>query len=810
MVAAIAGREAGLRALADEALRQRAYELRRSAGDDQPTEASGASKVPEVPEPLVADAFALVREIARRALGLRLHDAQILGGLALHRGAIAELATGEGKTLAAVAPAFLAALAGRGSHVLTFNDYLARRDAAWMGPVFERLGVTVGTVQEDMAPAARREAYARDVTYVTAKEAGFDFLRDGLCLRLEDQVHRPPDAGRGSTAGLHAAIVDEADSILIDEARVPLVIAGAAAGEDAALLPRLAAIARRLERGADFELDEHGRNVFLTDRGALAVEAELARVAPGRGGSLVAPENVNLAAAVRNALHAEVLLRRDVDYIVRSGAVELVDELTGRVAENRHWPDGLQAAVEAKEGLTLGDDGRILGSITLQHFLRLYPRLAGMTATARSAAAELREIYGLEVVAIAPHQPCLRQDAPDRLYLNRDARDRALLQEIAAAHRSGRPVLVGTSSVADSERLAAQLDRRSIAHRVLNAKNDEREAAVVAEAGASGAVTISTNMAGRGTDIKLGGHDEADRERVLALGGLYVLGSHRHESARIDDQLRGRAGRQGDPGRSCFLVSLDDDLLRRYGIDRLLPRRFLDPLAEGGDQALDSAVVRREVARAQRIAEGESFDIRRRLYGYSQMLEGQRRYVAEWRQGVLDGSVELDLLRTRSAERWERLAGEVGGDVLAGVERRLTLLTLDRAWSQYLADLQALRDEVHLVTLDGRDPLTEFTRAAMASFEGFVGDVESAIVERFATLPITAAGVDWDAAGLRGPSSTWTYLVSDQVFGPNVMRGLANRASIGLWGAVLLGPVLFAWGLYLHWKQRRKRRPTLP
>ena len=488
-----------------------------------------------------------MRETARRVLGLRLHDVQILGGLALHRGAVAEMATGEGKTLAAVAPAFLTALSGRGSHVLTVNDYLARRDAAWMGAVYERLGVTVGVVQEGMAAEARREAYARDVTYVTAKEAGFDLLRDGLCLRLADQVHRWSLAEGDQGAPLHAAIVDEADSILIDEARIPLVIAGAGASEDGGLLPRLAAIMRRLERGADFEIDEHAHNVFLTDRGALAVEASLGR------GSLVAPENLNLAAATRNALHAEALLRRDVDYIVRGDTVELVDEMTGRVAENRQWPDGLQAAVEAKEGLSLGTDGRILGSITIQHFLRLYPRLAGMTATARSSAAELREIYGLEVMSIPPHRACQRIDDPDLIYARHEARDAALLAEIRAANESGRPVLVGTASVADSERLAAELRRNGIAHQVLNAKNDEREAAIVADAGALGAVTISTNMAGRGTDIKLGGRDEVDRERVLATGGLYVIGTHRHESVRIDNQLRGRAGRQGDPGRSRFL-----------------------------------------------------------------------------------------------------------------------------------------------------------------------------------------------------------------------------------------------------------------
>jgi len=738
------------------------------------------------PDDLLPEAFALVREAARRTIGLRPFDVQIAGGLALHHGKVVEMQTGEGKTLAAVAPAFLNALTGRGVHILTFNDYLARRDAEWMGPVYELLGCDVGHVQEGMPGDERRRAYRRDVTYLTAKGAGFDVLRDGLCLEPDEQVHR----------ALHFALVDEADSTLIDEARIPLVIAGAVE-ERGIGLPRIAEIVRTLRRGDDFDTDEYAHNIFLTERGAEAVERRLACR------NLFAAANVNVLAAVRNALHAEHLLRRDVDYIVRAGAVELVDGFTGRVADRRQWPDGLQAAVEAKEGLRLGSDGRILGSVTLQHFLRLYPRLCGMTATAVSARDELREMYALDVEVVPPNRPCLRDDRPDLIFTHREARDQALIEDIVTTHATGRPILVGTASVAESEGLAARLSRKGMAVQVLNAKNDEHEAAIVAEAGALGAVTISTNMAGRGTDIRLGGARETDRERVVELGGLYVVGTHRHESVRIDRQLRGRAGRQGDPGSSRFCVSLDDDLLRRYGIERLVPKgampdRVMTPI--------ESRVVRREVERAQRIVDGECFDVRRRLYRYSEIVENQRKSIHAWRQAVLEDTADLDVLRRRGGERWDRIVADLGPGKAHDIERRLTLLVIDRAWSQYLTDMQSVRDEAHLVTLVGKEPLAEFFRTAIHSYPRLIERIEDEIVETFATLEIGPDGVNWQATGLRGPSATWTYLVSDDVFGSNLFRGLANRPGIGLWATLLLGPVLFVWGLALHWQRFRKRR----
>ncbi len=520
-------------AIADAEIARRAAALRRPPAD-------GASVPPSREDERVRVAiFALALEAARRATGLDAHDVQIIAGLAMTDGRIAELPTGEGKTLAAVFSASYFALLGRPVHVLTFNDYLARRDAVWMGPAYRLLGLSVGAVQEAPDKAAKKAAYACDITYATAKEAGFDYLRDRLAYEPGELVHRP----------FAVALVDEADSILIDEARIPLVISGTsgATGPD---VSRLAAVVRDLERGRDFVTDAENANVFPTDAGIRRVESALGC------GNLFTPENETLLAAVHCALHAGLLLERDVDYIVRDGRIEIVDEFTGRVMDKRHWPDGLQAAVEAKEGVRRGSEGRILGSITLQHFFRLYPTLCGMTATAEPSARELKEFYGLGVVVVPSHRPCVRRDLPDVVFTHREARRTALVREIAACRAAGRPVLVGTSSVRESEELAAALTGRASPCEVLNAKNDELEAGIIARAGVPGAVTISTNMAGRGTDIKLGGPnnpvvaDEEEHDRVAGLGGLIVIGTNRHESLRIDSQLRGRAGRQGDPGSS--------------------------------------------------------------------------------------------------------------------------------------------------------------------------------------------------------------------------------------------------------------------
>ena len=654
----------------------------------------GSSGAP--PESLLVEAFALVYEASRRAIGLEPYDCQIIAGLAMAQGKIAELPTGEGKTLAAVFPAYLYALSGKGVHILTFNDYLAHRDAAWMGPIYRFLGLHVGCVQEGMSLSEKRSAYACDVTYATAKEAGFDFLRDQICFQKEKMVHRP----------FHLALVDEADSILIDEARIPLVISGVREGVkwDSG---RLAAIVKNLILGKDYETDAEHRNVFLTDQGQERLEPLLGC------GSLYDPQNQRLLEAIYCALHAEALLRRDIDYIVRRGRIEIVDEFTGRVVENRNWPDGLQAAVESKEGLVRKSEGRILGSITLQHFFRLYPRLCGMTATARPAADELKEFYGLEVVIVPPNRPSIRADEPDAVFTHADAKRRALLAEIRKAHSASRPILVGTASVRESEELATDLQAAGVPCHVLNAKNDELEAGIIAEAGMPGAVTISTNMAGRGTDIKLGGPDERERGPALALGGLYVIGTNRHESLRIDQQLRGRAGRQGDPGSTRFFISQEDRLFMDYGLAAMFSKRHR--ITEQ-PEALPQGPIQKDILHAQRIIEGQNFDIRKSLCKYSSLVETQRKAVQGWRQRVLDSSPPPELLSQVEPGLYARGLALFGREKTEEIERRLTLCYIDRCWSDHLAWITDTRETIHLVSLGGKTPLDEFVKSATSAF----------------------------------------------------------------------------------------------
>lgn len=696
---------------------------------------------------LLVETFALVREVSWRLIGLRPYDTQVIAGLVLHAGKLSEMQTGEGKTLAAVLPVCLNALTGRGIHVLTFNDYLARRDAEWMGPIYEFMGLTVGFVQEGMDRQERKRAYASDVTYVTAKEAGFDFLRDHLCFEKEDLVHR----------SFHFAVVDEADSNLIDEARVPLVIAGNVAAPPADPR-RLSDIVRGLDSATDFQTDEYSRTVNLTESGLDRVEDILGR------GSLHDPQNIEILSQLSHALHAEVLLARDVDYIVRNGRVELVDEFTGRVAEKRRWPHGLQAAVEAKEDLSIQRDGEILGSITLQHFLRLYSKVSGMTATAQSAADEFEEFYDMTVVVIPPNRSCTRVDLPDLVFTHKDAKHRALVAEISCMHATGQPILVGTSSVAESDRLAAALQETGIACQVLNARNDELEAGIVARAGSLYAVTISTNMAGRGTDIRLGGEHGATRDEVIALGGLYVIGTNRHESRRIDDQLRGRAGRQGDLGSSRFFISLTDDLIERYRIQELIPE---SQRPHKQDSPIDNPVIGREIERAQRIIEGQNFEIRRTLWKYSKRVEEQRKTVSERRQEILQEkhAAPIELRAPEATERYDELCSSVGDDVVNEAIKQITLYHIDRCWSDHLAAIAHIREGTYLFSFSMQNPLDEYHRETLKAFLVFQNRVAEQILRTFLHADITEAGIDIDKEGLRGPASTWTYLISDNPLG---------------------------------------------
>ena len=694
---------------------------------------------------LLVESFALVREAARRVLGLRPFDVQIMAGIAMHQGKLVEMQTGEGKTLVAVLPAYLNALTGLGVHILTFNDYLARRDADWMGPVYAFLGLSVGFVQEGMSVGERQKAYASDITYVTAREAGFDFLRDHLCPDTNDLVHR----------AFNFAVVDEADSNLIDEARVPLVIAGSSMRSDTRSRD-MAGIVRGLKPDIDFAKGEHSRNVHLTEAGLDRVEAALGC------GNLHEQKNLGLLSELNLALHAEVLLKRDADYIVRKGKIELVNEFTGRLVKGQRWPDGLQAAVEAKEGIQRTTEGTILGSITLQHFLRLYPKISGMTATAQPAAEQFKEFYDLSMVVMPPHRPCIRIDCPDVVFTHKQAKTKALVDEITKVHATGRPILIGTGSVRESEQLASAIGQAGVACQVLNAKDDALEAEIIAEAGSLGAVTISTNMAGRGTDIRLGGHQQDGRDKAVALGGLYVIGTNRHESRRIDDQLRGRAGRQGDPGGSRFFISLADDLISRFGVEDLIPPEHR---LQRQDDPIDDPVVAREIERTQRIMEDQNGQMRRTLWEYSSLIEEQRKVIHRRRQDILLGHSDLHLLATEVPDRYSKLCAAVGEEVLQRVERQITLFHIDRCWASHLDRIAHTREGIHLFSVGGQDPLNEFHKMIADAFDNLLHTIDEGIIQTFVAADITTDGIDLASEGLKGPSATWTYLVNDNPFG---------------------------------------------
>jgi preprotein translocase subunit SecA len=655
----------------------------------------------------LVEVVAVTAAVAARVLGLEMFDVQLQGVLAMARGKIAEMQTGEGKTLAAVPAVIWYARAGGGVHVMTVNDYLARRDSQWMGGIYEFLGFSVGCVQQGMSSEERRRAYACDITYATPNEIGFDLLRDGLALHPEEQVHRP----------FAAAVIDEVDSILIDEARIPLVIAGGKVDQEP-LAIRVDRLARSFRRGQHYTLDEYGRNIALTDSGIHAVEVTFQRR------NLFNEENLALLTAVQDSIHAHALLRRDVDYLVKDGAIESVDEFKGRIAQNRRWPAGLHTAIEAKEGVALKTQGRILGSITLQNLIALYPEACGMTGTAATQAEEFRAVYGLDVEVIPPNRPVIRIDHPDVLFPTKRDKERAVIEEIRRVHLTGRPVVVGTRSVEESERISPQI--RDIPHQVLNARHEEDEARMIARAGERGSVTISTNMAGRGTDIKLG-------EGVAELGGLHVIGTNRHESRRIDNQLRGRAGRQGDPGSSRFFVSLEDDLFVKYSAET--------------DQ------LQRDPESMQRTVEGQNLEIRMFLRKYEGVVEGQRQAIQRRRQDIVTGA-------TPCATELERL---------------VTLATIDDLWSEYLAAISDMREGVQWLSWGGRDPLHEYLTAVDSMFQQLGTRIDEEIPKRI------AGGADPTELG-----ATWTYLTTDQPFGTateRIMRGIVRKVRAGrVWG----------------------------
>ncbi len=814
-VAAINALEPEIERLSDDEIKARYAAIRdrvRSALAELPEDIKPRRNlVQEVLDEELVEVFALVREASRRTLGMRHFDVQLVGGVVLHEGRIAEMKTGEGKTLVATLPVALNAITGRGVHLITVNDYLARRDADWMGRIYRFLGLTVGCIQNAMNDAQRQEAYGADITYGTNNEFGFDYLRDNMKFDLDRMAQR----------GHIYAIVDEVDSILVDEARTPLIISGPSE-ISVDLYYRVDAIVPKLEKGeeiedkhgnkevtGDFLVDEKAHTATLTDQGMARAEKLLGV------DNLYDPSQIDNLHAVNQALRAHALFQLDRDYIVKDGEVIIVDEFTGRLMAGRRWSDGLHQAVEAKEKVKIQSENQTLATITLQNYFRMYEKLAGMTGTAETEEEEFNKIYGLNVAVIPTNQPMVRADNPDVVYKTEGEKFKAVIDEIVARHEQGQPVLVGTVSIEKSERLAKMLQRRKVKHVVLNAKYHEREAEIVAQAGRAGAVTIATNMAGRGTDIVLGGSPEAlakveadpvadpeayaeaierytrscsgEKEKVLAAGGLHIIGTERHESRRIDNQLRGRSGRQGDPGSSRFFLSLEDDLMRIFASDWV--RKMMDRLGMEEDIPIESRLVSKSIERAQKQVEGRNFETRKHLLEYDDVMNKQREAVYRLRREILDGTegrgyilrvvddiigslidrhcpeeadpgdwatatFETEFSRyfgtsaTALGVDWstvarpdlEKLLGDgvkahyvsrvesFGDDQFSRLEKFLMLDTVDRQWKDHLLALDHLREGIGLRAYGQRDPLVEYKRESYSLFEGMWERVEDHVV----------------------------------------------------------------------------------
>jgi preprotein translocase subunit SecA len=782
-------------------------------------------------EQLLPEAFAVVREAARRTLRLRHFDVQLIGGAVLHEGKIAEMRTGEGKTLMSTLPAYVNALTGLGVHVVTVNEYLAQRDADWMGPVYRFLDMSVGVIRNGQDSAEKRAAYACDITYGTNNEFGFDYLRDNLAFRLEDRVQR----------GLAFAIVDEVDSILIDEARTPLIISGPAE-ESTEIYLRINTLVPRLARQqsedgpGDYSVDEKGRQVHLTEAGhehveRLMLEAGLMR----EGESLYDTANIRLMHHLNAALRAHALYKRDVEYIVRGGEVIIVDEFTGRTMPGRRWSDGLHQAVEAKEAVRVREENQTVASITFQNYFRLYKKLAGMTGTADTEAPEFLQIYGLEVVVIPTHRPMIRKDHPDFVYLSQKDKFEAIIGDIRDCAERSQPVLVGTTSIETSEFLSGLLTKQQIDHQVLNAKQHEREAHIVAQAGRPGAVTIATNMAGRGTDIVLGGNLEAEltalgetadeavraaargawqqrHDQVVGAGGLHIIGTERHESRRIDNQLRGRSGRQGDPGSSRFYLSMEDNLMRIFG-DPTRTKRLLQFAGMKSGEVIESGMLTRQIEKAQRKVESHNFDARKQLLLFDDVANDQRKVIYHQRTEILgtadmsaailemfdeavdglldeyvapnsvpqdwnleglqeacrrdfnlaldarawleqDPELEEAVLRTRVRDAvrqaYQRKFERTGAELMRHVERDVILRTLDQHWRDHLAAMDYLRQGIHLRGYAQKDYRFEYKREAFGLFEAMLGRVKFDTVSVLAKIEVrTQEQIDREEAERR-------------------------------------------------------------
>jgi preprotein translocase subunit SecA len=754
---------------------------------------------------ILPEAFAVVRETARRVLGERHYDVQLIGGIVLHEGKISEMATGEGKTLVSTLPAYLNALPGEGVHIVTVNDYLAKRDSEWMGEIYGALGLSVGVILHQLNDQERKNAYRCDITYGTNNEFGFDYLRDNMKFSIEDYVQRE----------MNYAIVDEVDSILIDEARTPLIISGPAE-ESTDKYYKINRIIPQLKEGKDYQIEEKSHTAFLTEEGVARVEKLIHME------NLYDPRNIETLHHVNQALKAYTLFKRDVDYVVKEGEVIIVDEFTGRLMPGRRWSDGLHQAVEAKENVRIENENQTLATITFQNYFRMYKKLAGMTGTADTEASEFRKIYNLDVVVIPTNRPLIRTNNPDVIYRTEDEKFRAVVREIEELHRSGRPVLVGTISIEKSERLSSLLKKRGVPHNVLNAKHHEREAEIIAQAGRAGAVTISTNMAGRGTDILLGGNPkflaktsvdgEADEEtlkkayekamvifqkeheQVVQVGGLHVLGTERHEARRIDNQLRGRSGRQGDPGSSRFYLSLEDDLLRIFGSDRI--SGIMGRLGMEEDQPIEHNLVTKAIENAQGRVEGHNFEIRKHLLEYDNVMNQQREVIYSQRRDVLtsedlretvmeiveeqvEGIVDLyadekshpedwdwkglqdavyqqfsfrwtateekdhlnpdqlkEMISQRAREIYQRKEEEFGAPMLRYLEKMIMLQSVDYHWKDHLLGIDQLKEGIGLRGYGQRDPRIEYQKEAYQMFLDMLDRIKRDTLEKLFAVQI--------------------------------------------------------------------------
>lgn len=691
--------------------------------------------------------FAFVSEVSNRLLNMRPFDSQLLAGQALHDGFIVDMKTGEGKTLAAAAPVIANALAGHKVHVLTFNDYLAKRDSQFLQPLYQFFGLSVGIIQAGMSSEQRKEAHACNIVFATAREVGFDYLRDQLVHYSEQKV----------LSGLDVAIVDEADSILIDEARIPLVISGDI-HQDNDQLTKIAMVVKQLDKTSDYERDELSTAVHLTESGSRKIEQQFGCE------NLFDIDNLALLTSVNLALHVEVLLVKDIDYIVKDQSIKLIDEFTGRIAEKRRWPDGMQSALESKESLPVKMEGQTLGSITLQHLMRQFTKISGMTGTAVLAAQEFEQLYQLKTCVIPPRNPCIRIDKPDRVFSTKVEKSTAICNEIIAIQVTGQPVLVGTPNVRESENLYALLTEKGIECCLLNAKNDEQEAQIVAQAGALGAVTICTNLAGRGTDILLGANNTAGNEQVKAAGGLHIIGTSRFESRRIDNQLRGRAARQGEPGSSQYFVSLEDKLFNHLVVDGLLSGK-----TDTGE--LDaSARISKKIAHGQRVLEGANLDRRKTLYKYSDLVEQQRQVIHQLRDEVLlrAGAHQF---KSEITPRWQSLSRVVSENKLNEALNIVVMHAIDKLWLQHLSEIDYIKEGNNLMgaagtsfMFGGSDPYHSFVQQAQQVFEQLLTELETEVIDLFNNVVLDENGIDPNSELFAMTKSTSSYVVADNPF----------------------------------------------